>query len=490
MNEFHGQTDAVDATSPTILLPPKRNENPVTSPTEISPSQSDGLADEVTAKDALAYNFDTRKIRSSYNPDDHQNSLSVPIYQNTAFDFQYPARADRIVHNEEAANMYTRLINPTVSVFEQRVTDLEGGVAGLAVASGMAAIFYAIVNLTNNGDHVVISPFLYGGTFDSFKNTFPRFGVTSDVARDVTPEAIEEKIKPETRAVFIESIANPLGTIADIEGIAKVAHQHGIPLVVDNTLATPYLIRPIEHGADVVVHSATKGLSGHGNIIAGLVIENGTFDYANGKFPQFSEDKHWLLRDREDNLRTYLDVFPAFPVSARGRMHLLNHIGAALGPFDAYLGLIGLETLSERLGKQQSSAQKIAEYLLNNEFVEYVNYSGLPSNPNYELARKISPNGAGSIFSFGYLGPEKHGLDIIEETKLFSYLGNIGDAKSLIINSPKLTHGELNPQEQELAHIPANLIRLSIGLEDPEDLIADLDQAFTKTYGRKPGVKN
>jgi O-acetylhomoserine (thiol)-lyase len=441
------------------------------------------------ASGAPELRFDTLKIRAAYDPAAHQDAVSVPIYQTTSFDLRNAARADRLVHNEELGNLYTRIGNPTVGVLEQRVAALDGGVAGIALASGMAAVSYTLLNLTNQGDHIVASPYLYGGTVDAFKTVFPRLGIAVDYAEDLTDlDALEALITEKTKAVFVESISNPLGDVADLEALAAIAHAHGIPLVVDNTFATPYLIRPLEHGADLVVYSATKGLSGHGNIIAGVVVESGKFDYGNGKFPQFSEERHWTLRDRDDNYRTYLEVFPDFPFTVRLRTAWLNYIGAALGPFDAYLAVIGLETLSERLEKQLASTRTIIDYLQRNEFVQWVRYSSLPESPNYKVAQKYTPKGAGSVFSFGFKGNQEQIDRFIDSVKLFNYLANVGDAKSLIVNSPKVTHTELTDEELAFAGIESNLIRLSIGLEDPQDLIDDLDQAFTAVFGRKPAV--
>ncbi|GHT79761.1 O-acetylhomoserine aminocarboxypropyltransferase [Actinomycetota bacterium] len=410
----------------------------------------------------------------------------MPIYQSTSFDLESAARADRLVHNEELGSLYTRIGNPTVGVFEQRIADLDGGVAGLAVASGMAAVSYSLLNLTNIGDHIVAVPYLYGGTVDAFKKILPRLGITVDYAKDLTPQAIDAAITDQTRAVFIESISNPLGLVADIEAIAAVAHKHGLPLVVDNTLATPYLIRPIDFGADIVVYSATKAISGHGNIIAGVIVESGKFDYGNGKFPQFSEERHWTLRDRNDKFRTYLEVFPQFPFTARVRSTHLNYIGAALGPFDAYLALVGLETISERIEKQLSSTRLIIEYLQQNQHVEWVSHSSLTSSANYEVAKRIAPRGAGSVFAFGFKGGQEQIDKFLDSTKLFTYLANLGDARSLIVNPPKVTHNELTAEELGLANIPDNLIRLSIGLEDPRDLIEDLDNAFKLAFKAQP----
>jgi O-acetylhomoserine (thiol)-lyase len=434
--------------------------------------------------------FDTKKVRAAYDPSEHQDAVSVPIYQTTSFNLRSTDRADRLVHNEELGNLYSRIGNPTVGVFEQRIASLDGGVAGIALASGMAAVTYTLLNLTDIGDHILASPYLYGGTVDAFKKVFPRLGITVDYAKDLADlAALEAQITEQTKAVFIESISNPLGLVADIEALAAVAHRHGIPLVVDNTIATPYLIRPIEHGADLVVYSATKGLSGHGNIIAGVVVESGTFDYGNGKFPQFSEERHWTLRDRDDNHQTYLEVFPEFPFTVRLRTIHLNYIGAALGPFDGYLALIGLETLSERIEKQLSNTRKIVAYLQRNEFVEWVSYSSLPESPNFPIAQKYTPKGAGSVFSFGFKGDAEQIATFINSVRFFNYLANLGDAKSLIVNPPRVTHNELTNEELKFAGIPQNLIRLSIGLEDPQDLIDDLDQAFTVAFGRKPTLR-
>jgi O-acetylhomoserine (thiol)-lyase len=439
------------------------------------------MADE----NETTYRFDTKRIHSSYDPRSHQDAVTIPIYQTTAFDFETAERANRIVHYEELGNVYTRIGNPTVDLLGQRVADLDGGTAGVAVGSGMAAVTYALAALTNIGDHIVVSPFVYGGTYDSFGKTLGRLGVSVDVAKRPTPEDIEASITDKTKAVFIESISNPIVYVSDIEGIAKVAHAHGIPLVVDNSLATPYLIKPIEFGADVVVYSATKGLSGHGNIIAGIIVESGKFNYANGKFPQFSDDALYLLRDRQGRNRTILEVFPTAPIFAHILLSELPYLGAALGPFDAYLALTGLDTLSERIKKQSATAEKIVDYLSHNEFVEFVNYPTLPENENYTIAQRITPKGGGTILSFGLKGTRAQQISFIDATKVFSYLANIGDVRSLIVDSAYVTHAELDDQEREEALIPSNLIRLSIGLEDPSDLIEDLDQAFAASFGKR-----
>lgn len=435
------------------------------------------------------YRFDTRRIHSFYDPASHQDAVAVPIYQTTAFDFESAERANRIVHYEELGNVYTRIGNPTVDLLGQRVADLDGGSAGVALGSGMAAVTYAISALTSIGDHVVVSPFVYGGTFDSFGKTLKRLGVTVDVARLPTPEAIEEAITDKTSAIFIESISNPIAYVADIEAIAKVAHAHGIALIVDNTLATPYLIKPIEFGADVVVYSATKALSGHGNVVAGVIVESGKFDYAaSGKYPQLSEERLFILRDRQDKARTILEVFPTSPVIAHVLLNELPYFGAALGPVDAYLAINGLDTLSERLKKEIATAQEIADYLSRNEFVEFVNYPTLSSSETRETARRISPKGGGTVLSFGLKGNREQQIAFIDATKVFTYLANLGDVRSLIVDSAYITHAELTDEAQQLARVPKNLVRLSIGLEDPADLIEDLDQAFDKAFGTRPAA--
>lgn len=433
------------------------------------------------------YHFDTKRVHSSYDSTNHQDASAVPIYQTTAFDFESVERADRIVHYEELGNVYTRITNPTVDLLARRVADIDGGAGAVAVGSGMAAVTYALTALTNVGDHVAVSPFVYGGTHDSFGKTLKRLGVTVDAARIPTPEGIEAVITERTTAVFVESISNPITYVADIEGIAKVAHAHGIPLVVDNSLATPYLIKPIDFGADVVVYSATKGLSGHGNIIAGVVVEGGRFDYADGKYPQFSDDILHVLRDRQGKRRTILEVFPETPVVAHILLNELPYLGAALGPLDAYLALTGLETLSERIEKQDATAETIAAYLVHNEFVEFVNYPTIPGSESYETARRITPKGGGTVLSFGLKGVREQQVAFIDAMQVFSYLANIGDVRSLIVDPAFVTHAELDDRAKQVARITPNLIRLSIGLEDPSDLVEDLDQAFEKAFGRRPG---
>ncbi|MDR1082486.1 MAG: aminotransferase class I/II-fold pyridoxal phosphate-dependent enzyme [Coriobacteriales bacterium] len=433
---------------------------------------------------AFDYRFDTLKVRGAYNPDEHNHAFSVPIYQTASYEMGDAARGERLFRQEELGFLYTRVGNPTVDVLEKRVAQLDGAVAAIALASGMAAVSHSILNLADAGDHIVSSPYLYGGTFDLFKSILPRYGITVDIAPSLAEEDLQKLIKPTTKALFIESIANPTGYVADIAALAKLAHRNNIPLIVDNTFATPYLIRPIEHGADIVVYSATKGLGGHGSIIAGLILEAGTFDYGNGKFPQFT-DKGYTLRDRNDVYRGFLEVFPKTPFTARARLALLNYLGAALGPFDAYLALLGIETLSERIEKQLANTRALIDWLQDNEHVLWVDYASLPESPNYELASRYAPKGSGTIFTFGFKGSIEEQEAFINATRLFSYQVNVGDAKSLIVNNAKTTHSELPPEEQKAADLPPETVRLSIGLEDPRDLIDDLEQAFAVVFGTR-----
>ncbi|UWV46322.1 aminotransferase class I/II-fold pyridoxal phosphate-dependent enzyme [Acetivibrio thermocellus] len=429
-----------------------------------------------------AYRFDTQRLRAGYDPKEHNYAVSPPIYQTTSFDFRDVEHAKALFGLRELGNLYTRIGNPTVAVLEQRVAALDGASGAVALASGMAAISYTLLNVAEGGGRILTSPYLYGGSADSFKKVYPKFGITFDFAKNIeNPEKLSEEIKPDTKAIYVESISNPNAALLDIDAIAKVAHEHGIPLIVDNTVATPYLYNPISHGADIVVYSATKGLTGHGNVIAGLVLESGKFNWQSDKFPQFSE-KYYTLRDINDNYRSFLEVFPEAPFTGRIRFNYLNYFGAALSPFDAYLVLIGLETLSERVEKQVRNASILAEYLKSHKSVEWVRYPGLKDSPYYELAQRDFPKGAGGILSFGFKGTTAQRETFLNSVKLFHYHVNIGDARSLIVNSPQTTHSELEPDEKKFADIPENLIRISAGLEDPADLIADLEQSFEKAY--------
>ncbi|MDR0330238.1 MAG: aminotransferase class I/II-fold pyridoxal phosphate-dependent enzyme [Chitinispirillales bacterium] len=438
-----------------------------------------------------AYRFDTQRVRAGYEPKEHNYAVSPPIYQTAAYDFRDVENAKNLFNLSEEGNLYTRIGNPTVAVLEQRVAALDGASAAIALSSGMAAISYTLLNLAEGGGRILTSPYLYGGSDDSFKKVYPKFGIEFDYAKNIdNPEKLAEEIKPDTKAIYIESISNPNTVLLDVDAIAKVAHDHGIPLVVDNTVATPYLYRPIEHGADIVVYSATKGLNGHGNLIAGLILESGKFDWeGSGRFPHFGE-KYYTLRDPETEAnRSYLEVFPDYPFTTRVRLNYLNYFGAALGPFDAYLAVIGLETLSERLGKQSFNAAAIADYLNAHNSVEWVRYPALRSSPYHDRYKRDFKNGAGGLLAFGFKGTQEERETFLNSVKLLHYHVNIGDARTLIVNSPQTTHGELTVDEKAAVDIPENLIRISAGLEDVADLIADLEQAFQRAAGTGVGFE-
>lgn len=430
------------------------------------------------SNEARTYRFDTQKVNAGYDPEKHNYAVSPPIYQTAAYDIPSVDFAREIFGARVEGNLYTRIGNPTTAVLEERVRILDGAAGALALASGMAAISYTLLNLAEGGGHILASPYLYGGSADSFKKVYPSLGVQIDYTKNILkPEKLAEEIGPDTRAIYIESISNPSAVLLDVDAIAEVAHTHGIPLIVDNSVATPYLFNPISHGADIVIYSATKGLNGHGNAIAGLVLESGTFDYGTEKFPQFSE-KYYTLRDVEERPRSFLEAFPDTPFTARLRFKYLNYLGAALSPFDAYLAILGIETLSERVSKQVHNARTLAEYLNAHEAVEWVRYPALKSSPYYTLFERDFPKGAGGLLAFGFKGTAEQREVFLDALKLFHYHVNLGDARSLIVNSPQTTHGELEADEKELADIPETLIRISAGLEDPVDLIDDLEQAF------------
>jgi O-acetylhomoserine (thiol)-lyase len=428
---------------------------------------------------APRHKFDTLKVRAGYQPKDHQNAIAVPIYQTASFDLGSTARVDRLLSFQEAGWLYTRVANPTVDVLEQRVAALDGGTAAVAVASGMAAISYTLLNLAEGGGRILTTPRVYGGTFDAFHKILGPLGIGVDFAEDSDdPESFRRALKPNTKAILIESISNPTATILDVEAIAAVAHDFGVPLVIDNTFATPYLFNPLAHGADIVVYSATKALNGHGNTIGGVIVESGTFPWNNGKFPQFTTPTY-LLRDRATGVhRSFLEAFPAFPFVTRVRLNYLAYLGAALGPFDAFLILQGIETLSERVAKQVANAVKVVRFLESHPQVSWVSHPAAQKSKYAALAKRYFPRGAGSVFAFGFKGTEAQYNAFIDAVKVFSFHANVGDARSLVINSPKTTHGELTPAEQALAGITPDTIRLSIGIEDARDLVADLRQAF------------
>ncbi len=421
------------------------------------------------------YKFDTLQVHAGQKPDPATNSRAVPIYQTTSYVFNDADHGARLFALQEPGNIYTRIMNPTTDVFEQRIAALEGGVAGLGVASGSAAVTYSIMNIAGAGDEIVAASTLYGGTYNLFLYTLPKYGINTIFVDPDDPENFRKAINDKTKAVFIESIGNPGINIIDIEAVAKIAHENGLPLIIDNTFTTPYLLRPIEYGADIVVHSATKFIGGHGTSIGGAIVDSGKFDWiGSGRFPGLTEPD-----PSYHGVRFAIDVgAPAYV--AKTRVQLLRDTGAALSPFNSFLFLQGLESLSLRVERHVSNARKVAEWLNDHPLVSWVNYPSLPGNKYYDLAQKYLPKGAGSIFTFGVKGDIDTAKRFINSLELFSNLANVADAKSLVIHPATTTHSQLSEEDQKLAGVTPDQIRLSIGVEDVEDLIFDLDNALQK----------
>lgn len=425
--------------------------------------------------------FETLQLHAGQEIDPTTNSRAVPLYQTSSYTFNSAEHAANLFGLKEFGNIYTRLMNPTTDVFEKRVAALHGGVAALATASGHAAQFLAITNILQAGDNFVSSPYLYGGSYNQFKVSFKKLGIEAQFAKDDEPESFEELINENTKAIYLETIGNPTLNVADFDAISAVAKKHDIPLIVDNTFgAGGYLFRPIEHGANVVVESATKWIGGHGTSIGGIIIDGGNFDWGNGKFPQFSEPSdgyHGLV---------FSDVFGvngpfgniAFIIKAR--VEGLRDFGPAISPFNSFLLLQGLETLSLRVDRTVENAQKLAEFLENHPKVEKVLYPGLPSFPDYENAKKYLKKGFGGVLNFEIKGGKEAAVKFIDHLQLVSHLANVGDSKTLIINPASTTHEQLSDEERLKAGITPGQIRLSVGIEHIDDIIADLEQSFSK----------
>ncbi len=421
------------------------------------------------------FKFETLQLHAGQVVDATTKSRAVPIYQTTSFVFEDTQEGADLFALQKAGNIYTRITNPTTSAFEERIAALEGGVGALATASGMAALTYTILGLAHAGDHVVAASTIYGGTFNLLKETLPRYGITTTFVDIDNLEEVEAAIKDNTKLVLIETLGNPVINIPDIEKIAEIAHKHQIPLVADNTFATPYLINVFSHGVDIVVHSATKFIGGHGTTIGGVIVDSGKFDWAaSGKFPQLvQEDPSY------HNISYTRDVgAAAFIVAAR--VQLLRDMGAALSPFNSFLLLQGLETLSLRVERHIQNAEKIVDFLVNHPKVEKVNYPKLPDSPYHALAEKYLPKGVGSIFTFHVKGGEAEARKVIDNLEIFSNLANVADAKSLVVHPATTTHAQLSDYDLEAAGVTKNQIRLSIGLENVDDLIEDLRLALEK----------
>lgn len=428
------------------------------------------------ARDNKKLHFETLQLHvGQEKPDAATGARAVPIYQTTSYVFDNCEHAAKRFALEEPGNIYGRLTNPTQDVLEQRIAALEGGVAALAVASGAAAVTYAILNLAVKGDHIVAANNIYGGTYNLLAHTLPAYGVEATFVDPVDLNNFKTAIKPNTKAVFIETFGNPNSSLIDVDAVAEIAHANGLPLIIDNTFATPFLYRPIEHGADVVVHSATKFIGGHGSSLGGVIVDSGKFDWAaSGKFPQLSEP------DPSYHGAVFTEVAGAEAYVTRIRAVLLRDTGACISPLNAFILLQGLETLSLRVERHVENALKIADYLANHPKVNKVNHPSLADHPDHELYERTFPNGAGSIFTFEIKGGSEAAKRFIDSLEIFSLLANVADVKSLVIHPASTTHSQLNEQELAEQHIYPGTIRLSIGTEHVDDLIADLEQAFEK----------
>jgi O-acetylhomoserine (thiol)-lyase len=430
---------------------------------------------KTSAESTENWEFETKQIHAGQSPDETTLSRALPIYQTTAYTFRDAAHASALFNLEEQGNIYTRVMNPTQDVVEQRIAALEGGTAALLVSSGQAAVTIAILTLARAGDHIVASPRVYAGTYMLFNYTLPQLGINVSIIDD--PEDLDQwrkAIRANTKALFGETVANPANNILDIDGIAEVAHLAGVPLVVDNTIATPYLVRPLEHGADIVVHSATKWLGGHGTVIAGVIVDGGSFDWTTGgRFPGLTTPDP-----------TYHVVFADFGPSAfamKARMHLLRDLGSALSPFNAFLLAQGLETLSLRMERHVQNAQAVAEFLATRDEVTEVHYAGLPSSPWYERGKKLAPKGVGSVVAFELAGGLDAGRRFVEALTLHSHVSNIGDVRSLVIHHASTTHSLLSAEERLSSGVTPGLVRLSVGLEHINDILTDLRKGLAAT---------
>jgi O-acetylhomoserine (thiol)-lyase len=431
------------------------------------------------------FQFDTTAIHGGHAGDPHTKSRAVPIYQTTSYTFDDAEHAGRLFALQEFGNIYTRIMNPTSDVLEQRIAALEGGVGALALASGQAAVIFSILNIARAGDHIVSSASLYGGTYSAFTHTVPKFGIEITLVDPAKPENFRNAIRPNTKAIFAETIGNPKVDVLDLEAVAEVAREAKIPLIVDSTLTTPYLLRPFDFGANVVVHSATKFIGGHGTSIGGLLVDGGNFDWAaSGKFPEFTEP------DPSYHGVRYVASFGNLAYIIKARVQLLRDIGAAISPFNSWLLLQGLETLGLRLERHSANALAVAQYLQKHPDVTWVSYPGLPDHHSYARAKKYLPKGSGAILTFGVKGGAAAAKALIDRLKLFSLLANVGDAKSLVIHPSTTTHQQLNVVQQIEAGVTEDLVRLSVGIEDVRDIIADLDQALAgareTVYPREP----
>ncbi|MGG0640756.1 homocysteine synthase [Bacillus altitudinis] len=424
----------------------------------------------------LEFRLETKAIHAGQELDSATYSRAVPIYQTSSFGFRDSEHAANLFGLQEPGNIYSRIMNPTNDVFEKRIAELEGGIGALAVSSGQAATTYSILNIAGAGDEIVSSSSLYGGTYNLFAHTLKKLGITVKFVDSSNLEELEAAITDKTKAVYAESIGNPKGDILHIEAVSAIAHKHHIPLIVDNTLASPYLLRPIEFGADIVVHSATKFIGGHGTSIGGVIVDS-------GKFPWSDSDKFKGLTEPDPSYHglTYTEAIGEAAYITKARVQLLRDLGAALSPFNSFLLLQGLETLHLRLERHSENALKTAQFLQDHPLVEWVSYPGLEGHESFELAQTYLPKGQGAILTFGIKGGKDAGKKLIDSVQLFSHLANVGDSKSLIIHPASTTHQQLSEAEQKATGVTPELIRLSVGTEAIEDILADLEQAISKS---------
>jgi O-acetylhomoserine (thiol)-lyase len=431
---------------------------------------------------ADSYRPETIALHGGQKPDPTTTARAVPIYQTTSYVFHDTAHAARLFGLAEFGNIYTRIMNPTTDVLEQRIAQLEGGSGALAVASGQAAETLALLNIAHAGDEILSSASLYGGTYNLFHYTFPKLGIDVEFVDPSDPGNFRKAITKKTKAIFAESIGNPKLDTLDNRAVADIAHEAGIPLVIDNTMPSPYLLRPFDHGADVVIHSTTKFIGGHGTSIGGIIVDSGKFDWGNGNFPQFTEP------DPSYHGLKFWEVFGNFPglgnvaFILKARVQLLRDLGPAMSPFNAFLFLQGVETLPLRMERHSTNAMAVARFLSTHPNVTWINYPGLPDHPQHALAKKYHHRGLyGAILGFGIKGGMEAGKKFIDNVKLFSHLANIGDAKSLVIHPASTTHQQLTPEERKETGVTDDYVRLSVGLEHIDDIVEDLDQALRKT---------
>jgi O-acetylhomoserine (thiol)-lyase len=429
-----------------------------------------------TAKIEKPLGFDTRCLHTGYDPDPATHARAVPIYQSTSFSFEDSQDAAELFGLQKFGNIYTRIMNPTTGVLEARVASLENGVAALATGSGQAAQMLAVLNLCEAGDHIVASSTLYGGTYTQFDVSFRKMGIDTTFVEPDDPENFRKAITPKTKLVYGETISNPRGNVLDISAVAAIAHAAKVPLIIDNTFATPYLCRPIDHGADVVVHSLTKFLGGHGTSIGGMIVDSGKFPWKEGNFPQLNEPAkayHGMVFSE-----VFGEAMGNIAYIIKARVEGLRDLGPALSPFNAFLFLQGIETLSLRMDRHVGNALAVATYLENHAKVAWVKHPGLESSPYHALAKKYLPKGAGAVFSFGLKGGLEAGRTFVDKLRIFSHLANVGDARSLVIQPAATTHQQLSEAQQISAGVSPDMVRLSIGLESLEDLLWDLEQAL------------